>query len=117
MQRIKVRETLKSRCEKPKEETPAVSENRSRIGTRIVNIDILRDALKCEKCKKLFSLDDIEHQEIEKVADIYSITCHDCSTLNIVPTSDQCVEKLGKKIYYVNCKIALGKCSENVFSY
>ena len=84
------------------------STKKSRLGTRLVNLDILRAGLMCKICAQILSLDDIV--EIRKFggADHFKIQCSNCFSLNDAYTSDHRNDENGRKVFNINCRIALG---------
>ena len=65
------------------------STKKTRLGTRLVNLDILRARLMCKKCAQILSLDDIV--EIRKLegADEFKIQCRNSFCLNDAYSSDR----------------------------
>lgn len=88
LSRKKLSERMKRKWQKVDDEPSEndSSKKKPRLGTRIVNLDILIESLKCKICSKVLSLDDIEHSRKIGGADHFKIKCQHCLFLNDVNT-------------------------------
>ena len=84
------------------------TKKKTRLGTRVVKLDILRAGLMCKICAQILSLDDIVGIRKFGGADQFKIQCRNCFCLNDAYTSDHRSDENGRKVFNINCRIALG---------
>ncbi|KAL1516233.1 hypothetical protein ABEB36_000152 [Hypothenemus hampei] len=108
LKRKSASDRMKRKIESVRESTEFSPVKKPRLGTRLVNLDILRAGLKCKTCESVLSLNDILETRMIGEAEQYKIKCHNCLDLNDVYTSDYSNDKNGRKIFNINSRIALG---------
>lgn len=80
-------------------------------GRRIVELQVMAQHMYCTSCNQLLALANIEKERKQGLASMYSIRCHHCLLINLVPSGKQHpgLSKQSKSLFDVNSKAALGK--------
>ena len=81
-------------------------QKKTRIGTHLVNLDILRAGLMCKICAQILSLDDIVEIRTFGGTNQFKIQCRNCFCLNDAYGSDHRNDENGWKVFNINCRIA-----------
>ncbi|XP_011876984.1 PREDICTED: uncharacterized protein LOC105567056, partial [Vollenhovia emeryi] len=77
-------------------------------GLRLCDLKVIARYLYCICCQEILSLENIEREEKRGLASIFSVRCHKCLHVNIVPTGKPHEGPSGKPIFDVNTKAVLG---------